>query len=155
MVFQHRAGPVCAQKPAQIVDPGPDLLPLIGVGNLHAAVQALENRGGVGHIEVLPHGPLFSGKGLVGNDLEAIGVEGQRISSDAAGGLISLAEAAVNDDQPASSLDGAFPLPGLDGDMAVNDVAVPALQAELLQDALTDGGVIVQGVVGVFWLRPR
>ena len=38
--------------------------------------------------------------------------------------LVGLAEATVDDDELAAALDGALPLLGLDGDVAVDDVAV-------------------------------
>ena len=103
---------------------------------------------------VVVNGVPAAAEGLVGDDADVPGVVDQRVARDAAGGLVGLAEAAVDDDQPAAALDGALALLGLDGDVAVDDVAVGALQAELPQQHLAHGGVVVQRVVGVLGLRP-
>ena len=93
-------------------------------------------------------------KWFMGNKSKSVGIVDQRIASDAAGGLIGLAEAAVDDQQPAAPLHGALPFLGLDGDVAVDDVAVGALQAELPQQRLADLRVVVELVVDVFGLGP-
>ena len=90
----------------------------------------------------------------MGHDADIPGIVDQRIASDAAGGLIGLAEPAVDDDEPAAALDGALALLGLDGDMAVDDMAMGTLQAKLLQDALAHLRVVIKGVVAVFGLGP-
>ena len=154
MILQHCAGPVGIQKTAQVIDLDPDLLPFIGIGDFHAPIQVLKYGGGVGHIEILPHCPLFSGKGLVGDDLKTVGVEGQRIPRDTAGGLVGFAEAAVDHDQPASAFDGALPFFCLNRDMAVDDVTASMLQAELFQNILTDNGIVVQRVVRILGFCP-
>ena len=38
--------------------------------------------------------------------------------------------------------------------MSVDDVAVVALQAEFLQQGLTDSGILVIGIIGILRLRP-
>lgn len=49
---------------------------------------------------------------------------------------------------------GLSPFLGLDGDMAVDDMAMGTLQAKLLQDALAHLRVVIKGVVAVFGLGP-
>ena len=105
-------------------------------------------------VPVFPDGVGPAGKGLVGHQAQAVGVVDERIAGDAGGALVGLAEAAVDHQQLAAALDGALALFGLDGHMAVDDVAVLALQAKLPQQLFTDVGVFVEAVVGVFGLGP-
>ena len=70
---------------------------------------------------------------LMGNNSEMPGREDQGIAGNARGGLVSFAEAAVNDDQLAAALDGALAFAGLHRNMAVDDVAVRSFQTEFLQ----------------------
>ena len=88
------------------------------------------------------------------HDPEAVGGIDQRIPGDAGGGLIRLAESAVDDDQLPAGLQGALPLLRLHGHVPVDDVAVVPLQAELLEDLVADLGLLIQRIVGVLGLGP-
>ena len=90
----------------------------------------------------------------MGHQTVAGGVVDKGVSGDASGLLIGLAEAAVDDQKPAAAFSGTLPLLGLDGDMAVDDVAVGALQTELLQQGLAHRRVIVELIVDVLGLGP-
>ena len=108
------------------------LLADVRLGDLHPVLHPLEDHAVVGDVVVVEDGLLPPGEGLVRDDADVPGVIDQGIPGDARGGLIGLAEAAVDDDQLAAALDGALPLLGLHGDVAVDDVAVGSLQTELL-----------------------
>ena len=100
------------------------------------------------------HRVPLAGEGLVGHDSVVPGVVDQGVARDAGGGLVGPAEAAVNDNQLAAALDGAFALAHLHGNVTVDDVAVLALEAEFHQEPVTDPAILIVGVVGVFRLRP-
>ena len=103
---------------------------------------------------VFPDGRITSDKGLVCHDPEGLRGADEGIAGNAGGRLIGLAEAAVDDDQLAAALDGAFTLAGFDRHMAVDDVAVRTLKTEFLQNELADGGVLIERVIRVLRLRP-
>ena len=131
MTLGEGAGAVRLQQAAQIVSLGLNRAAHVGLSDLYPVLHVLEHQGIVGDIVVAVDGSLLALKGLVGHDADAAGVVDQGIARDAAGGLIGPAEAAVDDNKLAAALDGALTLLGLDGDMAVDDVAVGALQTEL------------------------
>ena len=108
----------------------------------------------IGDIVVIDQRVLPAGEGLVGDDTDIVGVVDQGIARDAAGGLIGLAEAAVDDDQLAAALDGALALFRLDGDVPIDDMAVRSGQAKFLQQHIADSWVVIPGVVSVFRLVP-
>ena len=154
VVLLDQAALVGPQQGLQILHLALQLAADVGLGDLHALLQPLEHhRVGV-DVAVDPQGLLLAREGLVGDDAEAGGVEDQGVPGDAGGGLVGLAEAAVDDNELAAGLEGALPLLGLDGDVAVDDVAVGPGQAEFGQHPVAHGGVVVVGVVGVFGLGP-
>ena len=61
--------------------------------------------------------------------------------------VISLCETAIDDHQFATRLDGALALADMDGDVAVDDVAILALHLKLVEDAVGRGLVVTQGIV--------
>ena len=113
---------------------------LVGLGNLHAVVDLFDDVLITLDVLILVDCVVLAGKGLVGHDPEIAGGENQGIARDAGGGLVGLAEAAVDDDQLAAALDGALTLLGLHRHMAVDNMAVGAFQAEFLQKHLHHSG---------------
>ena len=81
------------------------------------------------------------------NELKSAGVIYQRVAGDTRFGLIGLGEAAVNHHELAAGLDGILTLDGLDGHVAVDDVTVLALNAELVKNHVNHFGVVAHGVV--------
>ena len=151
VVFLHGTGAVSLQQIHQIVHPGLEHLALVGARHLQPDLHPLEDVGIVVDVGVGPDRVLLAGEGLVGHDAQVAGAEGQGIARDAGGGLVGLAEAAVDDQQLAAALDGAFALLGLHRHMAVDDMAVGTFQAEFLQQHVADGGILVIGIVSVCW----
>ena len=90
----------------------------------------------------------------MGYQPEAGGIIDERIAGNAGGLLVGLAESAVNDQQFAPGLHGAFTLFGFYRDMAVDDVTVGTFQPELLEQEFTYRRVVVELIVGVFGLGP-
>jgi len=68
--------------------------------------------------------------------------------------VVGTAEPSVDDDGAAAGLDGALPLPDLDGHVAVDDVAALRIEAELLQDMLAAVDRVDVTVVRVGRLLP-
>ena len=124
MVLGQGAGAVRLQQTAQIVGLCLNGPAYIGLADLDPVLHVLKDQGVVGDVVVTEDRGLLALEGLVGDDADAAGVVNQSIAGDAAGGLIGPAEAAVDDDELSATLDGAFALLGLDGDMAVDDMAV-------------------------------
>ena len=108
MIFGNRAGTVGGQKHQQIVHPILQLPAFVGFADLHPVLQLVEDKALVGNIVIFVDGVILAGEGLVGNHPEMPGIEDQGIAGDAGGGLVGLAEAAVDDDQLTAALDGAF-----------------------------------------------
>ena len=125
MVLGDRAALIGLQQCLQVVDLLFQLAAHVGPGDAEAGLHALEDLRLGDDVGVIPHGVGVTGEGLVGHDADAAGVVNEGITADAGGGLVSLAEAAVDDDQLAAALEGAFALFGLDGDMAVDDGGLP------------------------------
>ena len=108
MVFRYHAVPVCVQQEAQIVDPGLQVAPDVRVADFLPIFLAFEDIGGRGDAVVFPDGRIAPDKGLVCHDPEGLRGADEGIAGNAGGRLIGLAEAAVDDDQLAAALDGAF-----------------------------------------------
>ena len=87
-------------------------------------------------------------------DLQTVGIENERIACDAGRFLIGLAEAAVDDKQLPAGLYGAFALLCFDGGMAVYDMSVFRIKAELGQDHANDLLILPKAEIGVFRLCP-
>jgi len=132
VILGNSAGAVSQQEEPQIIDLLLQETAVICFGNLHAGIHPFEHHGVIGDIIVIEQGFLTANKGLMRDDADIVGVEDQGIAGDTGGGLIGLAEAAVDYDQLTVALDGAFTLLGLDGNMTVDDVAVGAFQTEFL-----------------------
>ena len=154
MIFRYGAGAVGRQKIHQIIDLALKQAALVGFADLHAVLQLFKNQRIAGDIPVVPDGVLLAGEGLVGHDTEMPGAEDQRIARNAGGGLISLAEAAVDDDELAAALDGTLALFRLDRHMTVDDVAVLPFQAEFLQKHSAGFRIMVIGIIGILRFRP-
>ena len=86
--------------------------------------------------------------------LQTVGIENERIACDAGRFLIGLAEAAVDDKQLPAGLYGAFALLCFDGGMAVYDMSVFRIKAELGQDHANDLLILPKAEIGVFRLCP-
>ena len=87
---------------------------------------------GIGlHVRVLAEHLGDALEGAVTLEPDAVRAVYQRVASDAGRGLIRLAEAAVDYEQPAPGLHGALALLGLYGRVAVYDVAAFRVKAEL------------------------
>ena len=67
--------------------------------------------------------------------------------------MIGPAEAAVDHQKPAATLDGAFALLCLDGHMSIDNVAVLPFQTEFLQKHIADCWIVVIGIVGISYLN--
>ena len=145
-------GAVGLQQAAQVLCLSLNVASHIGLADLDPVFHVLKDQRVVGNVVVAEDGGLLALEGLVRDDADAAGVVDEGIARDTAGGLIGAAETAVDDDKLAAALDGAFALLGLDGDVAVDDMAVGAFQSKLLQDLLADGGILIEGVIGVLGL---
>ena len=60
--------------------------------------------------------------------------------------MIGFAETAVNDNELAAAFDGAFALPGLDGDVSVDDVAMGAFQTKFFQNEVANLWILIAPV---------
>ena len=87
--------------------------------------------------------------------LQSVGIENKRVACNACRFLICLAEAAVDDKQLAAGLYGAFALLCFDGGMAVYDMSVFRIKAELAQDHTGDLFILPKAEIWVFRLCPR
>src|SRR5699024_3656424 len=99
-------------------------------------------------VDVFGDGLFGADKGLVGPQGHVPAGIGQGVAGDAGLFVVGAAEPAVDDDQPAAALEGAFAVFLLHRHVPVDDVAGPR-QAELGQDAAAGRLLIVPGVVGV------
>ena len=63
-----------------------------------------------------------------------VGIVGQGVTRDTGRGLVGSGKAAVDDQELAAALDGAFALLALHGDVAAYDLAVLPVKAELVED---------------------
>ena len=102
VIFPNSTGFVSIQQQSQFLNTGLQFLALVGFGNFHAGVHFFKDNVFVLNIVMLLNGGAFSYKRLVGNNPEMTGAENQRVTCDTGGGLVSLAEATVDDDEPAA-----------------------------------------------------
>ena len=154
MILGDGAGAVGFQQEQQVVHSGLEGFTFVGLADTHPGLQLFEHHAVAGDVVVLVDGIPLAGEGLVGDDAVVPGIVDQGIAGDAGGGLVGPAEAAVDDQQLAAALDGAFALLGLYGDMTVDDMAVFAFQPEFLQNPVADCGILVVGVVGILGFCP-
>ena len=89
---------------------GAQLSPLVGVGHEHAVGRHFDNLHGGLDVGASQDGILGAGKGLVLHELEASAVIDERIAGNARLGVVGLGEAAVDDHEAASRLDGVLAL---------------------------------------------
>lgn len=93
------ADAVGAQQHFQAVDFLLNFRTFIHVLDHQAVAGGLENGGGGQDVLVLLNGRLDAAEGFVGDQPQAVGGIDQGVAGDAGGGVIGLAEAAVDDDE--------------------------------------------------------
>ena len=91
----------------------------------------------------------------MGAQAQGAAVEHQRIARNTGAVVISTAEAAVDHQNFAAALHGAFALYHLYGHMAVHNVMPFAIQAEFRQNFIRHGNIIIDLVVGVGFFGVR
>ena len=143
MSFCDGTGPVSFQQHQQIIHLILELPALVGFIYLHSGFQLLKNESLICDILIVQQSFLLAREGLMGYDPQMAGVEHQCIACNAGGWLIGFAETAVDDDELTAALDGTFSLTNLYRDMAIDDMAVLAPQAELPQQHIANGGIVV------------
>ena len=154
MIFGDGTGAVGLQQQLQVVHPALQFAALVGISDPHSVLHFFKNHAFIGNIVILVHGVPLSGKGLVGHNAVMAGIVDQSIARNAGGGLVSPAEAAVDNQQLSSALHGAFSLFHLHRHMAVDNMAMLAFQTELLQEPVTDRRILIIGIVGILRFRP-
>ena len=90
----------------------------------------------------------------MGLDAHAPRVGDERVAGDSGRLVVRLAEAAVDDDEPASGSHRALARGGVHRGVPVDDVAALGVAAKLLEDAPARGRVVGERVVGVARLLP-
>ena len=81
-------------------------------------------------------------------------VVNQGVAGNSGSGLIGFAEATVDNDQFSSAFDWAFSLFCLYRHMPVDDMAMWAFQAEFFQNHVTDCGILIKRIIGIFGFCP-
>ena len=89
------------------------------------------------------------------NELETAAMVNQRISCNTRFLMISLRESSVNHHQFAIGLDGIFTLRGMNGNVAVDDVAIVASNAKSIENTVAHFFVVAQLEIGSFFLFER
>lgn len=107
---------------------------------LHEVAGALD-------VGTVADGLFGGGEGLVLHERHAARVVHEGVASNASSGLVGLGETAVDDQEAAVGLHGILALEGLHGDVAVDDVAVVTLDAELAEQEVYGAVLVAQGVV--------
>ena len=154
VIFGDGAVPVCSHQGAQIVNLHLQLPTDVGIGDALPKLLTFKNFRRVGNAVVVPDRLFPADKRLMGDDAVGLGGADERVTGNAGGGLVSLAETAVNDQELPAALDGAFPLADLDGNMTVDDMTMGPFQAEFLQNEIADCRILIERVIGVLRLRP-
>ena len=128
----YLALPVCFQQGLQGLDAGGETGSAVCVGDVAALGEGL-HRGGVGlDIRVLRQDPGHPVKGPVSLQPQAVGVVDEGIPGQTCGGLICLAEAAVDYEKPPAGLYRTLSLFGFYGGVTVYYPAPLSVQTELL-----------------------
>ena len=152
MILCHSTASVCIHEPQKIVNLFSQLHTFIGFGYLHPLFHGFKDDGLIVDIVIGFQSLLTSGKGLMGHDPVVPGTEQQCVASNAGCLLISPAEAAVDNQQLTTALDGTFALSGLYRNMTVDNVAVRAVQTKFTQQHIADSRIVVVGIVGILGL---
>ena len=97
MILSHSAAAVGFHEPHQVIYLSLQVYTFVGLCDLHALFQSLENGVVIVDIMVALQGLFPTGKRLVGNHAKIPGAEQQSVACDTGGFLVSTAEAAVDD----------------------------------------------------------
>ena len=154
VVLRNGTGPVGLQQKQQVIHSGLVFPALVSIRYPQPHRQLFKDHAVAGDIVVVVNGVVLAGERLVGNHPVMPGVVDQGVAGDAGGGLVGFTETAVDDQQLAAALDGAFALADLHGNMAVDDVAVLPFQAEFLQQHIAYSRILIIGVIGVLGFCP-
>ncbi len=144
---------VGVEEVLKVGDLGAEFLALVGIGDEHAVGGHLDDLGGRLDIGLTDDGVAGGSERLVLYELETAGVVDEGVAGDAGLVVVGFRETAVDDHQPSACLDGVLALGGVDGHVAVDDVAVVAFHLEGVEDAVADlGGVAKLEVVALLFL---
>jgi len=153
-VLGELARTIRVEKVAQVGDLAADVGARVGVSyrerpwlDPEAVVVARDVLVEVEHV-------IDAAEGAMGLDAHAGGVGDERVARDARRGVVCLAEPAIDDHEEPAPLDGALAGGCVHRRVAVHDVTMCRIDAELAQDGATDLGVVDEGEVGVPRLGP-
>ena len=130
-----------------------DLPARVGVRHSQPVEGPLHHHGLGMDIGFCTHGLLHGNEGIMGHQKQAIGIVYKGIARNSRHLLVGLGKAAVDDKELAVALDRSLALRYLDRHMAVDDVGIFRVEAELRQNPVDDPFLVYIGVVGIFLLH--
>lgn len=149
---------ICIEQLAQVLDLAADLGASIGVAHHAATVRLVKTVGLAFDVHVARECLGNRRKGPVRLEAAAARARDERIAGDARLGMVSAAEAAIDDQQLALGADGLLALGGFNGRVAVDDVAgrlaCHGRDAKLAHDIIADRGRLGKRKVRVHRLDP-
>lgn len=146
---------VSMEKSAEVFDASLYLVAAISLRDEDAVVGAGDDLLKGDNIGPSHDGIGSGGEGLVLDEVEALAVVDEGVAGDARGAMIGMSESAINDEETPVCLDGVLALSSTHGDVAIDNVAVTALDAEMIEDVVDDAGIVTQEVIMAFRLLVR
>lgn len=146
---------VSMEKSAEVFDASLYLVAAISLRDEDAVVGAGDDLLKGDNIGPSHNGIGGGGERFVLNKVEAFAVVDECIAGDAGGAVIGVGKAAVDDKEASVGLDRVLALSSTHGDVAIDNVAVTALDAEMIEDVVDDAGIVTQEVIMAFRLLVR